>query len=102
MSSNIIQIQLNKTRIYINTIIQQQEEMKKTIINLEILISSLQQKLENKQNNIQPEKSTRIAGNNVLGLRLNKLGNKISIIENAINIDNSCNEYDDDEEEYEI
>ena len=102
MSSNIIQIQLNKTRIYINTIIQQQEEMKKTIINLEILISSLQQKLENKQNNIQHEKSTRIAGNNVLGLRLNKLGNKISIIENAINIDNSCNEYDDDEEEYEI
>ena len=100
MSSNIIQIQLNKTRIYINTIIQQQEEMKKTIINLEILISSLQQKLENKQNNIQHEKSTRIAGNNVLGLRLNKLGNKISIIENAINIDNSCNEYDDDE--YEI
>ena len=101
MFSNII-IQLNKTRIYINTIIQQQEEMKKTIINLEILISSLQQKLENKQNNIQHEKSTRIAGNNVLGLRLNKLGNKISIIENAINIDNSCNEYDDDEEEYEI
>lgn len=100
-SSNIIIIQLNKTRIYINTLMHQQEEMKKTIINLEILISSLQQKLENKQNNIQHEKSTRIAGNNVLGLRLNKLVNKISIIENAINID--CNEYEEEyEEEYEI